>query len=139
MSIVERMFYLMEQKNIKSSELSEFLGVNKSVVSTWKKRNTNPPSEMLVKICELLNVSLNFLITGEELKIDNKLSKEEQYIIDLYRKLTARNQIKLEGYMEAEILRQNDQDNVAPPNNLRISLNSKQKKKSQQNSIYYYP
>lgn len=128
MSIVERMFYLMEQKNIKSSELSEFLGVNKSVVSTWKKRNTNPPSEMLVKICELLNVSLNFLITGEELKIDNKLSKEEQYIIDLYRKLTARNQIKLEGYMEAEILRQNDQDNVAPPNNLRISLNSKQKK-----------
>lgn len=128
MSIVERMFYLMEQKNIKSSELSEFLGVNKSVVSTWKKRNTNPPSEMLVKICELLNVSLNFLITGEELKIDNKLSKEEQYIIDLYRKLTARNQIKLEGYMEAEILRQNDQDNVATPNNLRISLNSKQKK-----------
>ncbi|MGP1597821.1 helix-turn-helix domain-containing protein [Peptoanaerobacter stomatis] len=128
MSIIERIFYLMEQQKIKSSELATFLGVNKSVVSTWKKRNTNPPSEMLVKICELLNVSINFLLTGEDAKKDNELNDEETYIITLYRQLNERNRIKLEGYIEAELLRQRENINKKSSFELQENIIQKEKK-----------
>lgn len=118
----------MEQQKIKSSELATFLGVNKSVVSTWKKRNTNPPSEMLVKICELLNVSINFLLTGEDAKKDNELNDEETYIITLYRQLNERNRIKLEGYIEAELLRQRENINKKSSFELQENIIQKEKK-----------
>ena len=106
MSIIERIIAIMEYKQLKYSDLANFLNINKSVVSTWKKRKTNPPAELLVQICDFLQVSLDFLITGETDESNIKLNKDEHYIIKLYRQLDDRNKIKLEGYMEDKIIEQ---------------------------------
>ena len=113
MSIIERIIAIMEYKKLKYSDLANFLNINKSVVSTWKKRKTNPPAELLVQICNFLQVSLNFLITGEEYEMNLALDKNEEYIINLYRQLNDRNKIKLEGYIEDKIIdqKQNEQKN----------------------------
>lgn len=66
MTITERMFTIMENKNFKSVELAAVIGINTSVISTWKKRNNNPPAEYLFRICEFLDVSLSYLVTGSE-------------------------------------------------------------------------
>ncbi|WP_125141657.1 helix-turn-helix domain-containing protein [Clostridium transplantifaecale] len=85
MDINKRMFEQMEQKNIKMSDLAKHLNINKTVVSSWKNRGTNPPAEYIVQICELLNMSIEFLITGKEYQ---GWSREEQNLIDAYRKAT---------------------------------------------------
>lgn len=82
MTINERMFSVMEQRNVKMADLARVLDINKTVVSAWKKRGTNPPIEFTVQICELLDISIEYYITGKK-KVD--LTLEEQQILESYR------------------------------------------------------
>lgn len=66
MTISQRIFSIMEQKNIKPSFIADSLGINRSVVSAWKNRNSSPPAELIMQICKLLGVSVEFLLTGTE-------------------------------------------------------------------------
>ncbi len=42
MIIRERIFYIMEQKNMSQLELSRRTGIATSNISDWKKKKTNP-------------------------------------------------------------------------------------------------
>lgn len=66
MSICERMFEVMGFKGIKPAELCKKLGIPSNTVTNWSKRNTDPPAKYIVPICELLECSVWFLLTGEE-------------------------------------------------------------------------
>lgn len=52
MTINERLFNEMKEKKLKSTDLANILNINKTVISAWKSRGTNPPSEYIVQICE---------------------------------------------------------------------------------------
>jgi len=95
----------MESKNIKNIELAEKLNINKSVISNWKTRNTNPPSEMIVAICELLEVNPIYILTGKEEY--NDLSKDEINILKKYNLLSERNKGKVENYIDERLKEQN--------------------------------
>ena len=45
MIIRERIFYIMEQKNMSQLELSRRTGIATSNISDWKKKKTNPKAE----------------------------------------------------------------------------------------------
>ncbi len=116
MKIIDRIFNIMESKNIRNIELAEKLNINKSVISNWKTRNTNPPSEMIIPICELLNVNPIYLLTGKEGLYN--LSEEEMNILNKYNLLTERNKGKVETYIDERIAEQeskytNDKTNLA--------------------------
>ena len=57
MIISERMFKLMEQKGVTQLELSEKTGIAQSTISDWKRKKTNPSSEKIMAICDVLDVS----------------------------------------------------------------------------------
>lgn len=62
MTVNERIFYLMEQENIKNADLAKHLNVKNNVITNWKTRGTEPPIKYLVPICELLNVTIYELL-----------------------------------------------------------------------------
>ena len=66
MNITQRIFHLLNIQNKKQSELAEYVGISRSAISDWKSKGTTPTAEFLVKICEFLNVSLDYLLTGQE-------------------------------------------------------------------------
>lgn len=66
MTVSERMFYILDKKQLKSVDLSKVLGVGTGQISTWKKRNTDPPAKYISQICEFLGVSFEYLLTGKE-------------------------------------------------------------------------
>lgn len=82
MTINQRLFEVMATKNIKASDLAKELDINKSVISAWKNRGTNPPIEYTVQICKLLDISIEYLITGKD---GETLSLEEQKLLEAYR------------------------------------------------------
>lgn len=82
MTISERIFQTIEEKRLKTSELAKRLEISQSVITNWKKRKTTPPMEYTLVICEFLNVSIEYLITGKE--TDN-LNLEEQQLLEAYR------------------------------------------------------
>lgn len=56
----------MDEKHLKPSQLAIALGINKSVVSNWRTRGTNPPVEYTDCICEFLGVSYEYYLTGND-------------------------------------------------------------------------
>lgn len=66
MNISKRLFKIMKEKGVKAVEVAKKLNINKSTVSNWKSRETTPPAEYIVPICELLQVSPYYLLTGKE-------------------------------------------------------------------------
>lgn len=97
MTINERMFRIMEDKNIKMIDLAEYLNISKSVVSTWKKRGNNPPAEYIERICELLEVKIEYFITGKQ--YDN-LTENEKELLENFKVLPEREQVKFIGKLE---------------------------------------
>lgn len=109
MTINERMFKLMEEKHIKPINLANTLEISKSVVSTWKSRGTNPPIEYVERICELLEVNIEYFITGKE--ENDAYTEAEKNMIKNYRKLSEKNKGMAEGYIQALKDQNNEQDN----------------------------
>lgn len=100
MKIIERIFSIMNEKNIRSIDLANHLNISKSSVSSWKKRNCNPPLEYSVPISELLDITLEYLITGKENITKSKLTIEEQELISKYRKLSDKNKGKTDQFID---------------------------------------
>lgn len=60
-SILERIESLVSLKELRTD-----LGFAQSTIATWKHRNALPRSDDLYKIAKHLNVSMEWLLTGEE-------------------------------------------------------------------------
>lgn len=65
MIISERIFCVMEQKNITQLELSRRTGIATSNISDWKKKKTNPQADCLLSICDALEITPEQLLTGK--------------------------------------------------------------------------
>ena len=63
--ISERIFCVMEQKNITQLELSRRNGIATSNISDWKKKKTNPKADCLLSICDALEITPEQLLTGK--------------------------------------------------------------------------
>lgn len=61
-----------KQNNMTQVELAEKLGVTNKSVSRWENGKNMPDISLFIPICELLNISLNELIIGEEIENDKK-------------------------------------------------------------------
>ena len=72
MIISERIFYVMEQKNITQLELSRRTGIATSNISDWKKKKTNPKADCLLSICDALEITPDQLLTGKEIDPEYK-------------------------------------------------------------------
>ncbi len=70
MTISERIYYVMEKKNISQSELSRKTGISTSNISDWKRKKLNPKSDCLLQICEALDITPNQLLTGKGIDPD---------------------------------------------------------------------
>lgn len=104
MKISERIFELMKAKKITQAELAEALGITQPSVGNWKTRGTTPPMEYLPKICEVLDVSWEYLITGKE--EENHYTPDEKYLVEQYRKVKPEGQKNILKYIEFELFKQ---------------------------------
>lgn len=86
MNIIERILFLAKDKNLKEADIARAIGKGTSQITNWKMRGTTPPAELLPTISQLLNVSLEYLITGREhIEPGTVLPNNEQQLLDYYR------------------------------------------------------
>lgn len=65
MTISERLFRIMEGKNISMPELSRMTGISRNTIFDWHKKNTNPGADKIMAICRALEITPEQLLTGE--------------------------------------------------------------------------
>ena len=110
MTISERIFDLLEQRKMSQKEFSERTGIAQSSISDWKRKKTNPVSEKILIICEVLNVTPYELLGGtdgqgtrsnpSEIIIIEKDSEFGRFAVD-FLSMDKGMQGRLLGYMEA--------------------------------------
>lgn len=72
---LKRVLKELDFLNASKADIARFLNVRKSTVYSWFERDTIPAADTALKIADFLNVSLEYLVTGE--KDESKKSKTE--------------------------------------------------------------
>ena len=72
---LKRVLEELDFLNASKADLARFLNVRKSTVYSWFERDTIPAADTALRIADFLNVSLEYLVTGE--KDESKKSKIE--------------------------------------------------------------
>lgn len=99
MIISERIFCVMEQKNITQLELSRRTGIATSNISDWKKKKTNPKADCLLSICDALEITPEQLLTGKG--IDPEYKDADIRILKQIHSLGDEQYKRLMAYMKA--------------------------------------
>lgn len=58
----DRFYHLCEMNNKKPTPVGKEIGVSSGIISTWKKEGYCPSGEMLIKIANYFNCSIDYLV-----------------------------------------------------------------------------
>lgn len=96
MSIINRIVDLLKKNGASQADICNYIGIKYNVFTTWKTRETDPPAKYLVQICEFLNISLEYLLTGKEKSSPTvELTADERELFDLYSDLSIENKARV--------------------------------------------
>ena len=100
------------QKNIPQNDLAQILGVSKSTMSNYERNYSTPDPELLVRIADYFNVSIDYLfdyelhisdLTRESSDYNRMngsgLSKDEWNVLSYYSRLSDENKDLIKGQM----------------------------------------
>ena len=64
MTISERLFVIMKDKNVSMPDLSRMTGISRHTIFDWQRRGTNPGADKIMVICEALEIAPEELLMG---------------------------------------------------------------------------
>ena len=70
MAFAERLKELRKQAHLTQVELAKLLGIGQSSYADWERGKKKPTQENLVKIAQILDVSIDYLVGNSEEKSD---------------------------------------------------------------------
>ena len=80
-----------KQKNLTQMQLSEKLGITDKAVSKWERGIAMPDTSIMLELCEILGISVNELLSGEKICMENNTQKNEQLLLDMAKELEKKN------------------------------------------------
>ena len=105
MTISERLFEIMKEKEISVGNLSRLTGISRQTIYDWQKKNTNPGADKIMIICEALQVTPEELLAGKRNNVaidhDSSVSADgiEIELIKEYQELSDTKKKRLLAYM----------------------------------------
>ena len=105
MTISERLFSIMQEKNISMPELSRMTGISRHTIYDWQKKNTNPGADKIMVICDVLRIRPEELLAGNNRDItseynhDLSVSDIDKQIMNACQNLSNAQKKRLLAYM----------------------------------------
>ena len=98
MSINNRLREVMEYKGLSIKAFAELLDMPYRTLQNYLLNERDPSAEVLIKISDVLNVDLNWLMCGEgdmfrRMINESELNEKERQLINHYRKMSNDTQI----------------------------------------------
>ena len=66
--------------------LAEKLGITDKAISKWERGIAMPDTSIMLELCDILSISVNELLSGEKINMDNN-QKNEQLLLDMAKEL----------------------------------------------------
>lgn len=72
-----------KKKNLTQMQLAEKLNITDRAISKWECGRAMPDSSIMLQLCELLEISVNELLTGEKLEMEKYNKQVELNLIEM--------------------------------------------------------
>ena len=77
--------------NLTQMQLAEKLGITDKAISKWERGIAMPDSSIMLEMCDILGISVNELLSGEKISMENSNQKNEQLLLDMAKELERKN------------------------------------------------
>ncbi|XCP83446.1 helix-turn-helix transcriptional regulator [Roseburia hominis] len=75
-----------KEKNLTQMQLAEKLNITNRAVSKWETGKSCPDVSIMLELCDILGITVNELLSGERITMENYQKKAEENLIELQRK-----------------------------------------------------
>ena len=76
-----------KNQNLTQAALAEKLGITDRAVSKWERGKGLPDVSLMMELCEILDITVNELLCGEKISMENNNQKNEQLLVDMAKEL----------------------------------------------------
>jgi transcriptional regulator with XRE-family HTH domain/DNA-directed RNA polymerase subunit RPC12/RpoP len=74
-------------------QLAEKLGITDRAVSKWERGIAMPDSSIMLELCEILKISVNELLKGERITMENNNEKNQELLLEMSKEIQQKNKI----------------------------------------------
>jgi transcriptional regulator with XRE-family HTH domain len=69
--------------NLTQAQLAEKLNITDRAVSKWERGKSMPDSSVMLELCDILKITVNDLLNGEVVTVDNYSKELENKLIEM--------------------------------------------------------
>ena len=80
-----------KKAGLTQTQLAEKLGITDKAVSKWERGVAMPDTSIMLELCNILSISVNELLCGEKIDMENNNQKNEQLFLDMAKELEKKN------------------------------------------------
>ena len=80
-----------KSESLTQMQLAEKLGITDRAVSKWERGKAMPDSSIMLELCSILKITVNDLLSGEKISMENNNKKNEQLLLDMAKELEQKN------------------------------------------------
>ena len=80
-----------KKANLTQMQLAEKLSITDKAISKWERGIAMPDTSIMLKLCDILGISVNELLCGEKIDMENNNQKNEQLFLDMAKELEKKN------------------------------------------------
>ena len=82
-----------KRQGLTQIQLAEKLNITDKAVSKWERGMAMPDSSIMLELCDILDITVNELLSGEKISMENNDRKNEQLLVDISKELEQKNKI----------------------------------------------
>ena len=108
-SFGDRLKSAIKSRKYTQKNLSDLIRIDQDTLTNYIKGKTKPNAEVISRICNALQVSTDWLLTGNDIQrwdVDGPdqmhLTKEEANLLQMYRQLTQKDKTEINILMEVK-------------------------------------
>ena len=80
-----------KQKQLTQLQLADKLGITDKAISKWERGIAMPDTSIMLELCDILCISVNELLNGEMINMENSNEKNEQLLLEMAKELETKN------------------------------------------------
>ena len=72
-------------------QLAQKLGITDKAVSKWERGMALPDTSIMLELCDILGISVNELLSGEQINMESNNQSNEQLLLEMAKELEKKN------------------------------------------------
>jgi transcriptional regulator with XRE-family HTH domain len=80
-----------KKQGLTQMQLAEKLNITDRAISKWENGRSMPDSSIMLELCGILKITVNDLLSGEKVNMENINQKNEQLLLDMAKELERKN------------------------------------------------